>query len=164
MKDGSVILVVVAALLGLIALRKGAAVAGEGLLHAARQFIVVMPRLLLATLTAGFVGVLTPSEPIAELIGADSGIRGILIASVVGGFVPSGPIISFPIVVVLSHAGAGVPQLVAFVTAWSVFAFHRVLIYESTMMGWRFSAIRLASSAVLPPVAGLAALGMSAAL
>ena len=48
--------------------------------------------------------------------------------------------------------------------AWSVFAFHRVLIYEITLMGWRFSAIRLISSLILPPLAGLLAMALSTVL
>jgi len=113
-----------------------------------------------ALLTAGFVAKLMPGEPIAALIGPESGWRGILVASLTGGFVPAGPIISFPLVVVLYKAGAGIPQIVAFLTAWSVFAFHRVLIYESTLMGWRFSVVRLVSSVILPPLSGLFALGL----
>jgi hypothetical protein len=75
--------------------------------------------------------------------------------------VPGGPILSFPIVVVLYKAGAGVPQLIAFLTAWSVFAFHRIMIYEVNLMGWRFTAVRLVSSLVLPPLAGLGAMALS---
>lgn len=123
---------------------------------AAQSFFAVLPRFALAVLTAGFVGQLLPGDVIAAQIGEDSGVRGILLASILGGFVPGGPIISFPIVVVLSEAGAGLPQLIAFLTAWSALAFHRVLLYESTLMGWRFSATRIASSLVLAPLAGLA--------
>ena len=104
---------------------------------------------------------LVPGEPVARYIGPDSGFPALLVASVVGGFVPGGPILSFPLVVVLYKAEAGLPQLIAFLTAWSVFAFHRVLIYELTIMGWRFSAVRLLSSLVLPPIAGLLAMALS---
>jgi uncharacterized membrane protein YraQ (UPF0718 family) len=162
MSSATLILWGLALVLGLIALRRGRKVAAAGLSGAAERFVTVMPRIAVALLTAGFVARLVPSEPIAALIGPASGWRGILIASVVGGFVPAGPIISFPLVVVLHKAGAGVPQLVAFLTAWSVFAFHRVLIYEATLMGWRFSAVRLASSLVLPPLAGFLASGFAA--
>ncbi len=124
---------------------------------AVNQFIRILPRLALALLTAGFLGQLLPGELIGSLIGAESGAKGILIASLAGGFTPGGPIISFPIVVVLREAGAGVPQLVAFLTAWSVFAIHRVLIYKSTLMGWRFSGMRLLASLALPPIAGFSA-------
>jgi uncharacterized membrane protein YraQ (UPF0718 family) len=131
---------------------------------AGERFLEIMPRIALALMAAGFIGVLVPSEPVARHIGPDSGLLGILIASVVGGFVPGGPILSFPLVVVLYKAGAGIPQLIAFLTAWSVFAFHRVAIYEVNLMGWRFSAVRLISSVVLPPLAGLLAMALSMVL
>jgi uncharacterized membrane protein YraQ (UPF0718 family) len=143
-----------------MAVRKGPGVAQKGLENALGRLLGIIPRIGVALLLAGFVAKLTPGEPIAALIGPESGWRGILIASVTGGFVPAGPIISFPLVVVLAKAGAGIPQLVAFLTAWSVFAFHRVLIYEITLMGWRFSAVRLTSSLVLPPLAGFLTAGL----
>ena len=110
-------------------------------------------------LTAGFAGQLIPSGVVAEHIGPDSGFTGVLIAMLVGGFIPAGPIISFPLVVVLSEAGAGMVQLITLLTAWSVFAIHRVIIYEIPLMGLRFSTIRLISSLPLPLIAaGLTAL------
>jgi len=124
---------------------------------AVNQFVRILPRIVLALLTAGFLGTLVPAELVGSLIGAESGAKGILIASLAGGLTPGGPIVSFPIVVVLREAGAGVPQLVAFLTAWSVFAIHRVLIYETTLMGWRFSGTRLFASLTLPPIAGFGA-------
>lgn len=127
--------------------RKGFALAGT-------QALRVLPRISLALLTAGFLGTLIPTSWIAPLIGADTGARGIALASVLGGFIPGGPTISFPIVVVLVKAGAGMPQLIALLTAWSVFAFHRIAIYEVVMMGWRFSVVRFISSLILPPIAG----------
>ena len=125
-----------------------------------KSLLTLVPRMMFALLTAGFVGKILPSELIAGVIGQESGAGGILLASLLGGFVPGGPIISFPIVVVLQEAGAGLPQLIAFLTAWSVLAFHRVLIYELTMMGWRFSLLRLASSLILAPIAGLTTLAL----
>lgn len=122
------------------------------------QLLRILPRIALALLIAGFLGKLIPGEFVAERIGPQSGAAGIMIASLVGGFIPGGPMISFPTVVVLNQAGAGLPQLIALLTAWSVFAVHRVLVYESTLMGWRFSGMRLLSSLALPPIAGLTAL------
>ena len=73
---------------------------------AGERFIEIMPRIALALVTAGFLSVLVPGEPVARYIGPDSGFPG-LVASVVGGFVPGGPILSFPLVVVLYKAGQG---------------------------------------------------------
>ena len=162
MISGALVLWVLAIVLAFWALRRSTAKARVAITTAGERFLEIMPRIALALIAAGFVGVLVPSEPVARYIGPDSGLLGILIASFVGGFVPGGPILSFPLVVVLYKAGAGIPQLIAFLTAWSVFAFHRVAIYEVNLMGWRFSAVRLISSIVLPPLAGLLsmALGM----
>ena len=43
----------------------------------------------------------------------------------------------------------------ALVAGWSVFALHRLLAYEAPIMGWKFIALRLGSSLVLPVLAGL---------
>jgi hypothetical protein len=65
-------------------------------------------------------------------------------------------------VVVLFKAGASVPALISFLTAWSVFAVHRILAYEIPLMGIRFVVIRLMACALLPPLAGgMAALTIS---
>ena len=161
MINGALVLWALAIVLALWALRRSTAKAQVAIATAGERFLEIMPRIALALMAAGFIGVLMPSEPVARYIGPDSGISGILLASLVGGFVPGGPIISFPLVVVLYKAGAGLPQLIAFLTAWSVFAFHRILIYEVTLMGWRFSAVRLVSSLVLPPLAGLLSIALS---
>ena len=164
MINGALVLWALALVLAFLALRRSTAKAKVAIATAGERFLEIMPRIALALIAAGFIGVLTPSEPVARYIGPDSGFTGILIASVVGGFVPGGPILSFPIIVVLAKAGAGLPQLIAFLTAWSVFAFHRVLTYELTLMGWRFSAVRLASSLVLPPLAGLLSMALGSVM
>lgn len=124
------------------------------------RFIEIIPRISCAILAAGFVGTLLPAETVGHQIGPDSGFYGIAVAAFAGGITPAGPIVSFPIIAVLMKAGAGFPQVVAFLTAWSVFAFHRVLTYEIPMMGWRFSAVRLAASCMLPFLSAYLTMGM----
>jgi len=128
-----------------------------GLRLALDQFKNIMPRVVLAILTASFLGSVIPQELMATWLGANTGFSGILVASVVGGLVPGGPMLSFPIAVVLLNTGAGIPQLTAFLAAWSVFAVHRMISYEIPLMGWRFSMVRLVSSLALPVAAGLLA-------
>ena len=129
----------------------------EGL-HAARNVLIAnIPRVAMALLSAGFLSEILPRGLVAEWLGEGSGMRGILIASLAGSVIPGGPIVSFPIAVVLSKSGVDVPQLVAFIAAWSVFALHRIFAYEMPLMGPRFSMMRLASSFMLPPLAGVSA-------
>ena len=156
--SGVLAMLAISGVLAIIATRRG--VLTDALKMSLERFIEVLPRVALALFAAGFLSHLIPSEPVGHAIGPASGFLGIAIAALVGGFIPSGPTVSFPVVVIFVQAGAGFPQIVAFVTAWSVIGFHRVLTYELPLMGWRFSAVRLASSAVLPLVAGLMAMGL----
>ncbi len=136
----------------------------QGLKRALEYVYTLLPRIFMALLVSGFFSVIIPTELVATWLGREAGLKGILIGSLVGGFTPGGPIISFPIVIVLLKSGAAIPPLVAFLTAWSVFAFHRILAYEIPMMGLRFVSIRIVSSLILPPLAGFIAAFMEAGL
>lgn len=149
----SLVMLPLALVLAGLTARKSPALFRSALRSAFIRFVEILPRISVALLAAGFIGKLLPAEMVGQQIGPDSGFYGILIATMAGGITPAGPIVSFPLIVVLMKAGAGFPQVVAFLTAWSVFALHRVLIYEIPMMGWRFSATRLAASAPLPFIA-----------
>jgi uncharacterized membrane protein YraQ (UPF0718 family) len=158
MLDSALILWGIALVLGVMVARRGRAPLLEALSAAGQNLVAITPRIGMALLLAGFVAKLVPSEAIGHAIGHETGWSGIVLATVFGGMMPSGPMIAFPVVVVLRHADAGVPQIVAFLTAWSVFAWHRVLTWEMTMLGWQFVAVRLASSLTLPLIAGAVAM------
>src|SRR5690348_12114865 len=120
MDAGVIILWSLAIVLGiLVCVNRGRAEATLAARKALERSVQVLPRIAVAVLTAGFAARLIPSGVVVEHIGPGSGVSGTLIATLVGGFIPAGPIISFPLVVVLSNAGAGMPQLVALLTAWS---------------------------------------------
>lgn len=157
MDVASLIIWSLAAILGGIAYSRPGKVHIQGLKKALSQMYARGPLIILALLLSGFFSVLVPTDLVAAWIGKESGIKGILIGSLVGGFTPGGPITSFPIVVVLYNTGAGVPPLIAFLTAWSVFAFHRIVAYEIPLMGVRFSLLRFLCSMALPPLAGILA-------
>lgn len=110
-----------------------------------------------ALLVASFFVELLPGHLIAGLIGKDTGFTGIVIASVAGGLVPSGPFLSFPLALSLFHTGAGPAQVVAFITGWSVYAFYRVIVWEIPMMGVQFTLVRVGVSLFLPILSGVLA-------
>lgn len=126
----------------------------QGLVKAgvlARPMAVNLPAALLA---AAFIAALLPSNAVGGLIGAESGWRGVLLASLFGCMIPSGPMVSFPLAVSLIKAGAGLPQSVALLTAWSMIGLHRLVAWELPLMGWGFSWRRMAISICLAPLAG----------
>jgi uncharacterized membrane protein YraQ (UPF0718 family) len=150
----------VAVLLLVIAWRQGGGAHIRGLRLGFEHIVVNMPRIFFALLAAGFIGELLPKDVIASWLGHESGVKGIMVATVVGLFMPGGPIIAFPVVVALAKSGAGFPSLVTFLTSWSLLGLQRVFAYELSMMGPRFVINRMAAALVLTPLSGLAAWAM----
>lgn len=127
-----------------------------GLSMAAKLTVDILPLLFFAFVVAGMVQVLIPTEAVAKWVGDEAGVRGILIGSIAGGLSPGGPFVSLPLAAGLMRAGAGVGTMVAYLTGWSLWAVAR-LPMEVGVLGWRLTAIRLASTALLPPLAGFIA-------
>ena len=146
-----------AALLALVAHLKEASLHGIAVRHAWTQLKSIVVRVPLTLLAATYALALIPQDRIASLLGESSGLAGILLANLFGAALPGGPMVTFPVIVVLREHGVGDAQTVALLTAWSVLALHRVLAFELPMLGGRFVAIRLFASALLPFVAGLLA-------
>ena len=55
------------------------------------------------------------------------------------------------------RTGAAVGPVIAFVTAWSLLALHRVVVWEIPILGWRLTVLRYGVSLAIPVLAGLAA-------
>ncbi len=121
------------------------------------QLRALAPRIPFALVAAECIGRLLPRDHVAALLGADAGLTGILAGSLVGGLLPGGPMVAFPLAIALFRAGADQAPLVALLTAWSLIAVNRTLLFEVPMMGVRFTLARLAVSAPLPFLAGLLA-------
>jgi uncharacterized membrane protein YraQ (UPF0718 family) len=121
------------------------------------QFAMLVPRMLCALVAAGFIAQMIPKEAIARLLGEDAGLLAIPVAVGAGLLVPAGPVIAFAIAAVFAKSGASTAALVTFVTSWSIFAAHRILIYELPLLGPSFLRLRILSAAAVPLLAGLLA-------
>jgi uncharacterized membrane protein YraQ (UPF0718 family) len=150
------ILGILALILVLIGYFKGQGQHISGMRSGLTMTIEVLPLLIFAFIVAGMVQVLLPHELLAKWVGAESGLRGILIGTVAGGLSPGGPFVSLPIAAGLLRAGAGIGTMVAYLTAWSLWALARLPL-EVGIMGWKFVLIRLASTFFFPPIAGFIA-------
>lgn len=121
-----------------------------------RLLINILPMIFFAFVIAEMVSILVPKELLSHWIGKESGWRGIWIGTLVGGFTPGGPYVSMPIAAGLLQTGASMGTMVAFLTSWSLWAITR-LPFEVSIMGWRFTFIRLLSTFFFPPIAGFIA-------
>ena len=152
----TIIMGVIAVALLYIAYQRGGGEHVVGLKSAGNLLVQILPLLIFAFIVAGMIRVLIPQELIAKWVGAESGFRGILIGSVLGGIMPGGPYVSMPIIAGLLRTGAGIGTMVALITSWSLIAIAR-LPMEVGILGWKFSLIRLACVFFFPPIAGLIA-------
>jgi uncharacterized membrane protein YraQ (UPF0718 family) len=156
--DTSFIALSVLALIGMAACcAKGRVFFLNGLDASLSTLRQVLPKLLGAFFLAGFAQVLAPKELINKWMGAKSGFKGILIATMAGAFTPGGPLTSFPIIAALYKLGVDYGPLVAYIAAWEILGLQRILIWEIPFMGMKFVLLRYAVSMVLPVIAGITA-------
>jgi len=156
MLASTIIFAVLAAVLLYVGYSRGKGEHIAGLKAAFSILWQILPMLVLAFIVAGMVQVLLPKELIGKWIGADSGMRGILLGTLAGGVTPGGPYVSLPLVAGFFSAGAGIGTMVAYITAWSTYAVARLPL-EVGILGWRFTLIRLSCTFFMPPLAGLLA-------
>jgi len=152
----TLVMIVLAAVMIVLAYRRGDDTLVTGLQTAARSFWSILPLLIAVFIVVGFTPAFLPEELIARWLGADSGWKGIALAMGLGAITPGGPFVSYPLVGVLYKAGAGLGPLVTFITAWSLLALSRMPL-EFVFVPPRFVFIRVVSALLLPPLAGIIA-------
>lgn len=116
-----------------------------------------VPRVLAGCLMGAFVTMLLPREAVARWVGAESGIIGILIATVTGAVLPGGPFTIYPVAGALLAAGADVGAACAFVISWTLLGYARAVVWELPFFGIDFISWRILYSIPLPILAGLLA-------
>ncbi len=147
---------VLAIVLFFIAKSKGSDIHIVGLKNALMLTLQVLPLLIFAFIIAGLMQTLIPKQAVSHWIGADSGLRGIVIGALAGGITPGGPYVSLPIAAGLLNSGANMGTIIAFITSWSVWSFSR-LPMEIAIIGWKVTLIRLLSVIFMPFLAGIIA-------
>jgi len=122
----------------------------HSLRFARREFVALLPRIAIGMLGAGFIAEILPSQLIPAWLGPDTGVAGLMFATVAGALTPGGPVVGFAIATAALKSGAGAPQIIAYSIAWALFALPRVLVFEIPTMPPRVVWLRVAVSLPLP--------------
>jgi hypothetical protein len=154
---GALLWVIVAALVLVAALRSGSIVE-TGLREGALDFLRLTPRVMIGVVGSGYVAAVLPPEVLAGLLGPKSGLLGTAIATLAGAFTPGGPVVGFSIGVAALKSGAAAPQVIAYTTAWALFAIQRVASYEVVAMPARVVWLRVLVSIPVPFLAAFGAM------
>jgi len=155
MDTPTLIMMVLAIVLFLIASLKGGNSHILGFKAGMELLLKVMPRVFFAFIVAGMIQVLLPRNFILKWMGSGSGMKGILVGTLAGSLTPGGPSTHFPIVASFYKAGADIAPMVAYLTAWAVLGIHRIVIWEIPFLGNRVTIIRVLSSIFFPLLSGL---------
>jgi uncharacterized membrane protein YraQ (UPF0718 family) len=115
---------------------------------------VLSPKILAGFLIAASVPILIPREMLTKWVGQESGLRGLVVASVAGALIPGGPMMIFPLAAGLRAAGATVSVLISFVTAWSLLSLNRTVIWEMSFLHIDFVLWRVLLCLPMPILAG----------
>jgi len=145
----------IAAGLLFVAWKRGDGTLSAGLKRTWIDARFMVPRIALGVIGAGFMAKLLPTETIAALLGPESGVHGVFIASLSGMLTPGGPVVGFSVGIAALKAGAGMPAIIAYVTAWSLISLNRVIVWERVLMPADVVWKRVALSLPLAPLAGL---------
>lgn len=133
---------------------KGSAALQGALSSAFWLLLTITPMIAVGLYLGGLTRELADPKRIAPVLGESSGWLGLVLASALGAITPGGPFAAFPIVYALFLAGADIGAVIAYLTAWSVLALHRVVVWEIPLLGIDFALIRTLSSLPLPILAG----------
>ncbi len=136
---------------------KGPDVFAAALLRDGGLLLDLMPRVTVALAIAALIWFLLPRERVSRLVGTQSGLRGLVIATLAGMVTPGGPASAYALLGVLAASGADRGALVTYITAWALLGLQRVLVWDVPFMGPDFAALRILVCLPLPLVAGLIA-------
>jgi hypothetical protein len=119
---------------------------------------MLLPRIMIGVVGSGYVAAIMPQDLITTWIGPNSGISGITIATLAGAITPGGAVVGFSVGAAALKGGGGAPQVIAYSTAWSLYALTRLINWEVAMMPARVVWLRAAVSIPLPFLAGIGAM------
>lgn len=148
------------AALAAIAWQRSRLVLTTSLREGTMDFINIVPRIALGVIGSGYIAAIIPQEIITGWLGPNSGWLGVLIAVIAGAATPGGPVVGFSIGAVALKSGGGTPQVVAYVIAWALFAFQRLILWEIPFMPARFVWFRAAVSLPFPFLAAAIAMAI----
>jgi hypothetical protein len=157
----NVLLWLVVGVLAFMAALRGRVLFNDGAREGLWEFIRLLPRIGAGVVGSGFIAEVLPKALVASWIGPESGFLGVLLATVGGALTPGGPVVGFSIGAAALKGGAGAPQVIAYSTAWALYAIHRLVIWEVPMMPPRLVWLRAAVSVPLPFIAAAIAMALA---
>jgi hypothetical protein len=148
----------IVAVMALVAARRSGALLRGTSQQGGLEFLRLLPRIMIGVMGSGYIAAALPQNLVGQWLGDSSGLLGIAIATFAGALTPGGPVIGFALGAAALKGGAGAPQVIAYSTAWALFAFPRLFTFELPILPVQVVWLRVVASLPIPFLAAFAAM------
>lgn len=115
------------------------------------EMITILPAIVVLI---GLFAIFVPKQMVANYLGQASGVKGFLLAILLGAL-PTGPLyVAFPLAAAMLKKGARVANIIVFLTAWACIKLPQEMV-ELQFMGLEFTLLRFGLTAVAAVLMGL---------
>ncbi len=118
--------------------------------------VILLPKIVAGVLVASIIPMLLSREWIMRWIGPESGVAGLIVATIAGAAVPGGPMVTLPLVTGLVAKGADTGAAMALISGWLMLGINRTLIWEMSFLPSDLVLLRYALCLPMPVLIGLA--------
>ena len=119
-----------------------------------KTFAGVLLLIIAGVALGSVIQAVVPKEVIARTLGKESGLLGVLLATVLGAVMPGGPYILLPVLASLYTAGADLSLIITCIIAWSSIGLGSLAPLELAFFNPRIVAVRIIVGVPLPIIAG----------
>ena len=154
----SIALWMIVAALALMIVRRARPLLGGSARQGGTEFLRLLPRIMIGVMGSGYIAAALPQDLVGQWLGHSSGLLGIVIATIAGALTPGGPVIGFALGAAALKGGAGAPQVIAYSTAWALFAFPRLVTFELPILPAQVVWLRVIASLPIPLLAAAIAM------
>ena len=148
-----VALLVVAVILAFV--KGGSNAALQGIVQSGRLLESIWLRLPLGFILGGLIQVLIPRGLVSRWLGPASGIKGVLIGTLVSVILSGAPYVMLPIVASLYLAGAGPGPIIALCTGQTLLGLQNLIVWQIPFLGVGLPLARFIVSLLITPLVGL---------
>jgi uncharacterized membrane protein YraQ (UPF0718 family) len=99
----------------------------------------ILPRVLAGCLLGAFIAEILPHEKVSRSLGPESGLKGLLVGTAFGAFLPGGPFTAYPVASALLTVGADFGAVIAMVVSWTLIGYGRAVAWELPIVGTDFT-------------------------
>jgi len=136
---------------------KKPSVAAAGLRIGGTSLMKTLPVIIAGFAMAGLLQALIPKAFLVKWLGSQQGLKGVLLATVLGAVTPGPIVVPLAVVAGLAKGGAGMGSMLAYLIAWDVIAVRKAPMTVAFWGGWRLVAVKCAIGLPLTLLAGIVA-------